>query len=461
MVKFISKHRAGMKFLFSLFMLLFQINHCHSSHIRLPNGITVAMEFGNLYYLAKTYEDANSQTLMAIVGKPTAPLSNYIKQGMMDYWQKISSKDAIDYGHTQGEKEYRDMIAEAINREYELTDQFHGDEVLFTVGGAAGLQNIFYMLRHLDPEGVIVTPTPYYPNYRGNQGNGETNNIHFVNLIDCKTAKLTSHCLKGSLDQLHGKKVIAFLFCDPSNPMGTTVGLEEWKSIAKILQDYPEAYIILDEAYAEMVFYGPHQSLIKAAPHLMDRIILIRSATKGLSAAGERMAITVTKNKQIMNLMVAHNTIRMLHAPKSHQHAYAYALSHITRQDYQHMAAYYQPKVMYIYDTLKELGFIPQGLDYKPDSTFYVLADLSLLIGQPLSTEAQKILIDNTSGKIESDLDIAVHLLTKYHLALAPLSFFGVDAHKGWLRITCSLDQDGLEKIVNIFKQIKQDCQSV
>lgn len=461
MIHFISGQRLVMKLLFIVFLWLLKSDLCQGNHIQLPNGITVQMELCNLNYLAKIYENKNPQTLMAIIGKPTAPLSEHIKQGMIDYWKRVNPTMAIDYGHTQGEEEYRDMVAQAINREYGLTNKYQAEDVLFTVGGISSLQNIFYVLRTLNPEDVIVTPMPYYPNYYGNQGNGESNNLHIINLIDCKTAKLTSQCLNSSLAQLKGKNISAFLFCDPNNPMGTTVGLEEWKSIAKVLQDYPHSYIILDEAYAEMVFQGPHESLIKAAPDLINRIILIRSATKGLSAAGERMAVTITKNKGIMNMMVTHNTMRILHVPKSHQHAYAYALNRVTYQDYKEIAAYYYPKVMYIYDALKELGFTPKDMDYKPNSTFYVVADLNFLIGQPLTPEAQKILCDNKSGKIESDTDIAVYLLTKYHLALAPLSFFGVDSKKGWLRITCSLDQSGLEKMVSIFKQIKQDHQAI
>ncbi|MFX7739893.1 aminotransferase class I/II-fold pyridoxal phosphate-dependent enzyme, partial [Acinetobacter baumannii] len=81
---------------------------------------------------------------------------------------------------------------------------------------------------------------------------------------------------------------------DPNNPLGTIIEDSELYSIAEILRKHTDILIILDEAYAEMRLDGQqHMSLLRIAPDLSSRIVLMRSATKALSAAGERMAALI------------------------------------------------------------------------------------------------------------------------------------------------------------------------
>lgn len=89
-----------------------------------------------------------------------------------------------------------------------------------------------------------------------------------------------------------------------------------------------------------MVYDKENLSLISVAPELLDRIVLIRSATKGLSAAGERMAVVVTKNKEIIIKLTDYINIAHLNTPISAQYAYSQALLH-TNSEYSEMASFY------------------------------------------------------------------------------------------------------------------------
>ena len=60
--------------------------------------------------------------------------------------------------------------------------------------------------------------------------------------------------------------------------------------------------ILLDEAYMEMS-YDPYSSLFTLASHLHERIVLVRSATKGFSASGERMAVAVVGSARMREKM--------------------------------------------------------------------------------------------------------------------------------------------------------------
>lgn len=53
------------------------------------------------------------------------------------------------------------------------------------------------------------------------------------------------------------------------------------------------------------------------------------------------------------------------------------------------------------------------------------------------------------SGKINTDEDIAYTLLFNDSVMVAPASYYGVDKHKGFLRITCSAEDDKVEQLMD------------
>lgn len=376
--------------------------------------------------------------IFAVFGHPTAPLDPKIQEGIALYWKKQGSL-AVQYGDPKGEPEYRKMMTEALNRQYR-TEHFTHDDILFTVGGLEGLHNIFYALRKTGKE-KIVTPVPYYPVYSGFRDvDLPCSDLHLINCMRPPYA-LTNTFLQESLQTIHQEDIGAFLFCDPNNPLGTTPGFQEWQKIAKTLRCYPNTLIVLDEAYYELNFTGSHISLLHAAPDLIDRIVLLRSATKGMSAAGERMAITVCKDPTFMEKMLQNSMVEHLHSPKSSQFAYAWAMHHLNEQALANLVNWYRPKVERVKQILQKTG-LDQNLPIPTDSTFYVIANFSCLIGKQMHKKACAV---RKREVIEADLDIAYHLLYEYGLAFCPLSFFGIDPTLGYLRITCSQQEEEMD----------------
>lgn len=266
--------------------------------------------------------------------------------------------------------------------------------------------------------------------------------------------QLTAEALEESLLHISASEISAFVFCDPNNPCGTTPGEKEWRKIAAILKRFPTVPIVLDEAYAEICFRERHQSLLELSPELAERIILIRSATKGLSAAGERMAVALVPNKQIRSLMLDYLTNVSLHSPVSHHHAYAYAMSQLTIEHKNQLAAFYEKRLSYVHAEITKLGLNFKDRAYQPSATFYLLADLSILKGKCLNPKAAHILKKTEKNpKIETDLDIAFHLLMERKIAITPLSFFGLAPKACLMRITCSDEIAILEKLIGRLKK--------
>ena len=378
--------------------------------------------------------------VMAVVGRPTAPISPYLKDGMAIYSSMIQNNQAIEYGDLQGESEYRDLIARALQKEYETA--FDKDNIIFTVGGKMGLSAISHVINNMKKGRKVVNTLPVYENHKWVGLTGEGPEIVFIDTLE--EAKMSADLLEKGIYDIPEEEIGTFVFCSPNNPMGWFIGPTEWERIAKILRRYPHALIVLDEAYFEMVFGQRYTSLITVAPDLKSRIILLRSATKGLSAAGERAAILATWNTQYMSSILKYQAANLIHPPKSIQFAYSYALSKINTEDYKKIADFYQPKVRLIEDLLDQNGF--RRNNFKTQCTFYVIADFSKLIGRKISQKSKEFHVQNKE-LIENDVDIACHLMTEHGLAFMPLSLFDVDPKKGLLRITCSMNNVEIQKV--------------
>jgi len=226
------------------------------------------------------------------------------------------------------------------------------------------------------------------------------------------------------------------------------IGENELKRIAQVLRNHPELTIILDEAYAEMVLDGTkHVSLLTVAPDLKERIIVMRSATKGLSAAGERMAIALVFNPDIMSSILDPNILSTGHAARSLQMAYAKTMNNFTDANRIEINNFYRQKVDFVSRRLHEMGAAMPDKQYQVKGTFYVLADFSELQGEPLAQRAAEAL--EKKGKINTDEDIAYTLLFTDSIMISPSSYYGVEKHRGYLRITCSADLDKLQDLMD------------
>jgi aspartate aminotransferase/aminotransferase len=425
------------------------------------------------HYLANNNPEKRKM-IFAGLGKPSYILNQDIAIAEADYWNRyvaanqevreflskdidfsdqycddmIKKSTAIDYGLPAGEYESRARMATALSQWY--AQPIDAENIIFSVGALAMLRMLFHIINEKNPDGHIITPVPFYPYYNLPEHN---NNFHFVNVMDQPGYRLTAQALKKSIEQLNGKTINAFLFCDPSNPMGTVIGEDELKKIAEVLKTTsPDIPIILDEAYCEMVFSSKqHVSLLTVAPELKDRLVVLRSATKALSASGERMAVTVCFNDMLKEQLVNETAFTYLHTPKGLQYGYSHAMANFTPEKRNNLSRFYKMQVELATERLKKMHAQMPDPAYKIEGTFYVLADLSALLGTPFPADAQQVL--GKKDTVTTDEDICYSLLFNDQVMISPLSYFGVDPHKGFVRITCSAGIAGINELMDRIEQ--------
>lgn len=415
----------------------------------------------------KALTDHSKTFIFAGIGKPTYPINSHTITSYQAYWQRmadsakrwhqnpeeIHESAAVDYGDPRGDDEPIALMAEVMSTWYE--SEIKPEHVLFTVGGIGALHLIFETLNSIyeDTPGYrVITPFPHYSAY----SNNPSHRLHPIDVMKEPGYKLTARALEASIKEAYRLAETdkglpkAILICNPSNPLGTIIDETELKKIADVLRRYPELHLIFDEAYAEMSFHEM-PSFIKIAPDLKDRVIILRSATKALSAAGERMAVVFVFNQVFMNEMLTKNITYLIHAPRSAQLAYAQTMAQFDANEQKNLITFYKKKVDYVIARLHAMGAAIPDPAYQVEATFYALCDLSELFGLDLPIEAQQAL--QKTGKVSTGEDLAYYLLFKDAVMITPLSYFGLPKNSGLMRITCSGNEQELQELMDRLEQ--------
>ncbi len=450
------------------------------------------------------------------LGHPTF-ISWEIKTEVLDYWKGLEtsqanpssstqeilkfldtiSPDGLDASHVSFPPEQmqlllqepeaktnapkpRTLMARQFNRFYGIrpshdTFTITKKNVIPSNGGAGALHDIFQALADIMPNQYYATPFPRYILYSGSHNQ---NKLHPIMVEPGQ--RFTASLLNDSFMKAKalGHKIGAILLCNPSNPMGTVINDEEWNHFIDILnaKEYQKCYFIIDEAYIEMVFNPKHRSFLtyiaelynqsttsaeerKKLENIRERVIIIRSGTKGLSYAGERLSAVLAFSPIILEQLTKVISYSGT-PPYSSQVAYANALTsnHAPRDGlakFSSLQDYYQRQVAYLANSLEKFGLNLTG-DYKVEGTFYILANFSRLKNLDIGAihpDPKKHLKDKTvlaflneevglnlkEGKLSTDIEIAYYLLFAHDIAITPLSFFKGDANKAYFRITCSV----------------------
>lgn len=401
--------------------------------------------------------------ISAGIGKPTYPIHEQVISSYLNYWEnirktsaiwrenpdKLHESSAVDYGDPRGDKIPLAIMAQC------LTDWYHTTittkDILFTVGGIGGLWILFETLNaHYDDvtKYRVITPFPYYSAY----ANNSSHILHPVDVMSEPGYRLTACALEEGIKsaykqaELDGMLPKVILICNPSNPLGNIIEKSELSKIAEVLRRYPDLLVIFDEAYIEMCFV-PCTSLLSIAPDLKKRIIILRSATKSFSAAGERMALLISFDEMLMKEMVNQSISHFIHAPRSAQLAYAEVMTKFDNIYQQEMSDFYKKKVSYVIERLEDMGANMPDEAYQVEATFYAMGDFGDLFGLEMPKSVEKVF--QRSGIIATDEELAYYLLFQEGLMVAPLSYFGLAENSGFIRITCSGHQTELVEMMN------------
>ena len=303
------------------------------------------------------------------------------------------------YTPVDGYAELKQAICQKFQRDNQLT--YQPNQVVVSTGAKQSIANVAMVL--LNPGDEVLLPAPYWVSYSAIATLAEAESVVIPSSIE-SDFKITPEQLEAAITP----KTKLIIFNSPNNPSGTIYTEAEYRALAKVLEKYPNIYILSDEIY-EHINYGEKPFSFAAIENMYDRTITVNGVAKAFAMTGWRIGyigapawIAKACNKmqgQITsgaNCIAQRATIAALEAPVS---------------AIQYMVDEFRNRRSLIIDLFRT---IPGLTVNEPQGAFYVFPDVSYYFGKSIQGQ----LIENAD-------DFALFLLEHAHVATVSGTAFG------------------------------------
>ena len=329
------------------------------------------------------------------LGEPDFNTPEFIKDAAI----QAVNDNYNSYSPVDGYADLKQAIITKFKRDNGL--DYDASQIVVSTGAKQSIANVCMVL--LNPGDEVLLPAPYWVSYSAIATLAEAKSTIIPTSID-NNFKITPEQLEAAITP----KTKLIMFNSPNNPSGTIYTEEEYRALGKVLEKYPDIYIMSDEIYEHINYGTPHFS-IAAIPTLYDRTITVNGVAKAFAMTGWRIGyigaptwIAKACNKmqgQITsgaNCIAQRATITALEAPVS---------------NIQYMVDEFQSRRKLI---IELLSAIPGFRINEPEGAFYVFPDVSHYFGKTLKGKN----INNAS-------DFALYLLEEAHVATVTGDAFG------------------------------------
>jgi len=338
-----------------------------------------------------------------------------------EYIEKNKNK-IVSYTHSAGLYELREKFAEYYSK-YDV--ELSAEDVIVTVGGSEAIT--FAIAAVADSKDEIIVVEPFYANYNG-----------FASMLDVNLVPVTAKAEDGYAlpDNAEFEKKITprtrgILFSNPSNPTGAVYSKQDMSRILELAKKH-DLYVIVDEVYREFVFDGLKPFTVLEFKDYTDRIIMVDSLSKRFSLCGGRVGAFVTKNREIINMVMKMAQSRL--SPPMISQIGSIGLLTLGEDYFSEVVEEYRRRRDIVFDEILKIEGV---VCKKPKGAFYMSVKLP----------------------IEDAEDFVKWMLTDFNVdgattMVAPLSgFYATDgAGKDEIRIAYVLEAESLKHACNIFR---------
>ncbi len=350
------------------------------------------------------------------LGEPDFNTPEFIKeaavQAVNDNWNSYSPVD--------GYADLKEAICEKFKRDNKIS--YTPSQIVVSTGAKQSIANVCMVL--LNPGDEVLLPAPYWVSYSAIATLAEAKSTIIPSSIETDF-KITPDQLEAAITP----KTKLIMFNSPNNPSGTIYTESEYRALGKVLEKYPDIYILSDEIYEHINYGTPHFS-IAAIPELYDRTITVNGVAKAFAMTGWRIGyigapdwIAKACNKmqgQITsgaNCIAQRATIAAVSAPVS---------------AIQYMVDEFASRREIIIELLSEISGFKMN---QPQGAFYVFPDISYYFGKTVKGK-----------KIENASDFAFFLLEEAHVATVTGEAFGND---NCIRISYAASEENIRTAVS------------
>lgn len=377
----------------------------------LPVSATLAMAAK-----ARELKNKGTDVIGLSLGEPDFNTPEFIKDAAI----QAVTDNYNSYSPVDGYLDLKEAICQKFKRDNQL--DYKPSQVVVSTGAKQSIANVCMVL--LNPGDEVLLPAPYWVSYSAIATLAEAESKIIPSTIETDF-KITPEQLEAAITP----KTKLVMFNSPNNPSGTIYTEEEYRALGKVLEKYPDIYILSDEIYEHINYGTPHFS-IAAIPELYDRTITVNGVAKAFAMTGWRIGyiggpewIAKACNKmqgQITsgaNCIAQRATIAALEAPVS---------------KIQYMVDEFKNRRELIIDLLSAIPGIQLN---QPQGAFYVFPDVSSYFGKSLKGKT-----------IENASDFALFLLEEAHVATVTGEAFG---NENCIRISYAASEDNIREAIS------------
>lgn len=386
----------------------------------LPVSATLAMAAK-----ARELKENGTDIIGLSLGEPDFNTPAFIKNAAV----QAIEENYNSYTPVDGYLDLKKSICNKFKRDNQL--EYNPDQIVVSTGAKQSIANAVQVL--VNPGDDVLLVAPYWVSYSAIVTLAEGNPIEIRSDIS-SDFKITPSQLENSIT----KKTKLVIINSPNNPSGSVYSEKEYIALSKILEKYPDIYILSDEIYEHINYGIPHFSFARI-PSMYERTITVNGLAKAFAMTGWRIgyigapswiAKACTKMQgQITsgtNCIAQRAAIAALDAPV---------------EKIQYMVEEFKSRRKLIIELLSEIKGFKLN---EPKGAFYVFPDISYFFGKELNGN----LINNAS-------DFAIYLLENAHVATVTGDAFGSPKN---IRISYAASN---ENIINAVKRIKKAIEHV
>ncbi|MEN8185781.1 MAG: pyridoxal phosphate-dependent aminotransferase [Bacteroidota bacterium] len=376
----------------------------------LPISQTIAMSAK-----ARELREKGKDVIALSLGEPDFNTPDFVKQAAID----AINENYNSYTPVNGYDELREAVCRKFKRDNNL--DYNPGQIVVSTGAKQSIANVVMVL--VNPGEEILLPAPYWVSYSAIARLAEAKFVEIPTTIE-NDFKITPEQLEAAITP----KTKMIFFNSPNNPSGTAYTEEEYRALAKVLEKYPEIYILSDEIY-EHINYGITNFSFARIENMYDRTITVNGVAKAFAMTGWRIgyigapewiAKACTKMQgQITsgpNCIAQRATITALDAAPS---------------KIQYMVDEFKARRDLMIDLLNKIEGIKTNI---PQGSFYIFPDVSYYFGKTIKGK----LIKNAS-------DFSMFLLEEANVATVTGDAFGTPS---CIRISYAASQEILTEAV-------------
>jgi aspartate aminotransferase len=370
--------------------------------------------------LARELKSQGKDIISLSLGEPDFNTPDFIKEAA----KKAIDENYSTYSPVDGYVELKDAICRKFKRDNNL--DYKPANIVVSTGAKQSLYNIAQVM--LNDGDEVILPAPYWVSY-----------FEIIKLsggvpVEVPTSVETDFKMTAAqLEAAITPKTKMMWFSSPCNPSGSVYNREELTAIGKVLDKYPNIYIVSDEIYEHINFSGTFCS-IGSIPGLFDRTITVNGVAKAFAMTGWRIGYIGAPE------FIAKACTKMQGQVTSGANSIAQRAT-ITAVDahpevLNEMVSAFKNRRDLVVELAKAIPGIKINV---PEGAFYLFPDVSSFFGKTLRGK----LINNAD-------DLSMYLLSEANVATVTGDAFG---NANCIRISYATSE---EFLTEAFKRIKE-----